>query len=106
MLYLKASSYEDALLNLARVMDALYKYKDLYTHSGMILKDYIPLLLLVQPIDLRGLPVLSDKLSFDLLMLLQTKLVLHYQRHIARVFSSESHPDEYEVIKIENLINL
>lgn len=84
----------------------LYKYKDLYTHSGMILKDYIPLLLLVQPIDLRGLPVPSDKLSFDLLMLLQTKLVLQYQRHIARVFSSESHPDEYEVIKIENLINL
>ena len=34
------------ILNLARVMDVVYKYEDGYTHSEVVLKDFIASMLI------------------------------------------------------------
>ncbi|XP_050376031.1 (-)-germacrene D synthase-like isoform X2 [Argentina anserina] len=39
------------ILNLARVIEVIYKYEDGYTHSGIVLKDYIESLL-IEPVPL------------------------------------------------------
>jgi len=50
------------VVNLARVMETMYREYDTYTHSSTTLKDYITLLL-VQPIMLWGLAMMHNPIS-------------------------------------------